>query len=107
MRQINPWAKAWANAERSSQKQDLARARWRKSIKQGAEYLEASHRFERTFSDDGVGEFRVMNGRDAKELNEKLFRDYIKAMDKNIAGRSLEKWRLVEKFVETEIKNEQ
>lgn len=106
MRQINPWAKAWENAARSSQKQDLARARWRKSIKQGAEYLEASHRFERTFSDNGVGEFRVMNGRNAKELNEKLFKAYIRAMDRNISGRSLEKWRLVEKFVKQETETE-
>jgi hypothetical protein len=47
-----------------------------------------------------------MNGRDAKELNEKLFKAYIRAMDKNIEGRSLEKWKVVERFAETETKNE-
>lgn len=106
MRQINPWAKAWANATKSSHKQDLAKA-WRlKKIKDGHNFLEGVHRYERTFSDNGVGEFRVMNGRDAKELNEKLFKAYIRAMDKNIEGRSLEKWKVVERFAETETKNE-
>lgn len=100
MKQINPWAKAWANAERSANNAERARASWRKKLIDGHEYLEGKHKFERTFSDVGTGEFKVLRGRDAKKANENLFKHYLAAMDKNVKTRSLERWRLVEKFVE-------
>ena len=37
-----------------------------------------------------------MSGLNAKELNEKLFKAYLRAMDRNIKGRSLERWEFVE-----------
>jgi hypothetical protein len=99
MNQINPWAKAWANAERTQMSAARGQAKWRHNMKNAYEFLEANHRYERTFSDQGVGEFKVMNGRDTKTLNDHLFQTYLKAMDKNIKGRSLERWKVVEKFV--------
>lgn len=69
-------------------------------MKNGHEFLEGTHRYERTFSDEGVGEFRVMNGREAKALNDDLFKIYLNAIDANIKGRSLEKWKVVERFIQ-------
>ena len=97
---INPWAKAWANAERTEMAAAKGKARWRRSMKNGHEFLEGTHRYERTFSDEGVGEFRVMNGREAKDLNDDLFKIYLNAMDAKIKGRSLEKWKVVERFIQ-------
>jgi len=97
---INPWAKAWANAEKSQMAGAKRKARWQKSMKHGHEFLEKTHKYERTFSDVGVGEFKIMNGREAKALNDDLFKIYIAAMNKNIKGRSLERWKLKEKFIE-------
>ena len=90
---------AWANAERNEMSAAKGKVRWQKKMKAGHEFLEGMHRYERTFSDQGVGEFRVMNGREAKTINERLFNVYIDAMDTNIKGRSLEKWKVVERFV--------
>ena len=100
MRQINPMAKAWANAEKTHHRRERGKVIWQKRMKAGHEFLEGTHRYERTFSDQGVGEMRVMGGRDAKALNDKLFEDYLVAMEANIAGRSLERWKLTEQFVE-------
>jgi hypothetical protein len=102
MNQINPWMKAWANAEKTQMSAARGKAKWKRKLKDGHEFLEGSHRYERTFSDQGVGEFKVMNGRDAKELNDHLFATFLKAVDKNIKGRSLERWKVVEKFVKAE-----
>jgi len=54
------------------------------------------HRYERTFSGRAVGELRVMSGLNAKKLNEKLFKAYLRAMDRDVKGRSLERWEFVE-----------
>ena len=94
MNQINPWAKAWANAGKDQMlaaKRRVVQRKWLASVD-----LNKYHRYERVFSDQGVGEFRVMSGLNAKELNEKLFKDYLRAMDKNIKGRSLERWEFIE-----------
>jgi len=99
MNQINPWMKAWANAEKTQMSAARSKVKWRRKLKNGHEFLEGNHRYERTFSDQGVGEFKVMNGRDTKALNDHLFKTYLKAMDKNIKERSLERWKIVEKFV--------
>jgi len=100
MNTINPWAKAWANAERAQIGAAKGKARWRRHMKEGHEFLEGTHRYERTFSEQGVGEFRVMKGRDAKALNDDLFKIYLNAMNANIPRRSLERWKVVERFVE-------
>jgi hypothetical protein len=99
MNQINPWMKAWDNAEKTQMSAAKGKVKWQKNMKNAYEFLNGSHRYERTFSDQKVGEFKIMNGRDAKELNDNLFAVYLKAMDKNIKDRSLERWCLVEKFV--------
>ncbi|HSG20976.1 MAG TPA: hypothetical protein VLA31_09420 [Burkholderiaceae bacterium] len=99
MRQINLMAKAWANAEKQHLKIEQGKA-FRRRCKAAAEaFLGASHKYERTFSDERTGEFRVMNGAEARDLNMALFRKYIAACDRNVKGRSLEKWKVVERFV--------
>ena len=100
MRQINPMAKAWANVERHQHQMAKRRVYREKSIRSAIDFLDGTHRYERTFSDKTVGEFKVMGGRDAKELNDKLFQDYLMAMHKNKKGRSLERWKVVEKFIQ-------
>ena len=100
MRQINPMAKAWANVERHQHQVAKRRVYRVKSIRSAIEFLDGMHRYERTFSDKAVGEFKVMGGKEAKELNEKLFEDYLMAMHKNKKGRSLERWKVVEKFIQ-------
>jgi len=99
MNQINPLAKACANAEKTYHHRERAKVIWKKRMANGKNFLDATHRYERTFSDKGVGEIRVMNGREAKALNEKLFEDYLIAMDANVDGRSLERWKVIERFV--------
>lgn len=37
-----------------------------------------------------------MSGLNAKKLNEKLFKAYLRAMDRDVKGRSLERWEFVE-----------
>jgi hypothetical protein len=100
MRQINPIAKAWANAEKSDANRAKGWVKRRRRIRAGYDYLEGTHRYERTFSDIGTGEFRVMQGRKAKELNESLFERFLFAVQKNVAGRSLERWKVIERFVQ-------
>lgn len=97
---INPWMKAWSDAEKTELNGARAKARWNKRCRDGAKFLDATHKYERTFSDKSVGEFKLMGGREAKGLNEKLFEDYLVAMHKNKKGRSLEKWKLVERFIQ-------
>ena len=96
----NPIAKAWANAEKTYHRRERGKVIWEKQMAKGKEFLDGTHRYERTFSDKGVGEMRVMGGRDAKALNDKLFDDYLDAMEANIKGRALERWKVVERFVE-------
>lgn len=67
-------------------------------IAKGKDFLDATHRYERTFSDVGTGEMRLMTGREAKSINDRLFEDYLAAMDANVEGRSLERWKVVERF---------
>jgi sarcosine oxidase delta subunit len=100
MRQINPIAKTWANVALHQQQVEKRRIYRKKSIRCAFDFLDGTHRYERTFSDKSVGEFRVMGGREAKTLNEKLFEDYLMAMHKNKKGRSLERWKVVEKFIQ-------
>lgn len=102
MNQQNPIKKAWANAEKSYFQHQKGKVRRQKSLSAAHEYLEGTHRYERTFSDKRVGEMRVMNGRDAKELNDKLFEDFLVAVETNVVGRSLERWGLDEKFVDAD-----
>ena len=92
--------KAWADAEKTELNGAKAKARWHKRCRDGAKFLNATHKYERTFSDKSVSEFKLMGGREAKELNEKLFDDCLVAMDKNKKGRSLERWKVVEKFIQ-------
>lgn len=99
MRQINPWAAAWSNAVKTDRKREVAMAIRKKYFKQRTDYMNSMHLFERTFSDNGVGEFRVMSGRDVSDLNDRLLHEFIKAIDKKIVGRSLERWVLAEPFV--------
>ena len=100
MRQINPMAKAYANAEKTYQRRERGKVIWKKRMAKGTEFLEGTHRYERTFSDQGVGEMRVLNGREAKKINDKLFEDFIAAVGANVEGRSLERWKVVERFVD-------
>ena len=92
--------KAWSNAEKTHHRRERGKVVWKKRMKSGHEFLEGTHRYERTFSDKGVGEIREMHGRDAKALNDKLFQDYLVAMGANVEGRSLERWKVVERFIE-------
>ena len=101
MNQQNPIAKAWANAEKTYHRRERGKVIWKKRMKAGHEFLEGTHRYERTFSDVAVGEVIEMNGRDAKDLNDKLFEDYLVAMSENVVGRSLEHWKVVERFIDT------
>ena len=100
MNQQNPMAKAWANAEKTYQRRERGKVIWKKQMAKGKEFLDGTHRYERTFSDQGVGEMRLMNGREAKALNDKLFEDYLAAMNANVEGRSLERWKVVERFID-------
>ena len=93
-------AKAYANAEKTYQRREREKLIWKNRMAKGKEFLDGTHRYERTFSDQGEGEMRVMNGREAKELNDKLFEDYLEAMGANVEGRSLERWKVVERFVD-------
>lgn len=99
MKQQNAWAKAWANAERSVAGGERARAWHRRYCREAQEYLAGRHLFARTFSDVETGERRVMTGRAAKDLNDDLFAQFLAAVEKDVPGRSLEKWSLVTKFV--------
>lgn len=103
MRWINPMAKAWANAERQQHRVERLRVYRQKKFKAAVEFLSGVHRYERTFSDKAVGEFRIMSGKDAKELNDKLFEDYLVAMHENRKDRSLERWKVVDQFVRDDI----
>ena len=100
MRQINPILKSWVNAEKAYQGRERGKAAWKKRMAKGREFLDGTHRYERTFSDQPVGETCVMNGREAKARNNKLFEDYLAAMGANIEGRSLEQWKVIERFVD-------
>lgn len=100
MNQQNPWAKAWSNAEKSHRSQELGKAKWKKRIKEGRVFLDATHKYERTFSDKGTGDEKTMNGKEAKELNDSLFDKYLIEMENNVKGRSLERWKVVEKFID-------
>jgi hypothetical protein len=107
MRQINPWAKAWANAERTDINRDKWIAHKNRRIIKGNEFLEGHHLYERTFSEVSSGESRVMNGREAKALNDELFKDFLYAVEKNKKGRRLERWRVADRFAEAPITNKQ
>lgn len=91
-------AKAWANVARQQHQAAKYRAYKEKRIRSAIEFLEGTHRYERTFSDNPSGELKVMSGRDAKKLNDKLFEDYLMAMHKNKPGRSLERWKVIDRF---------
>lgn len=106
MNQQNPWMKAWANAERTYHKKELAKVLHKKKMIKGREFLDGTHLYERTFSDKYTGERKKMNGRDAKALNDDLFQDFLAAVTNNVEGRSLERWKVVERFVEKQ-KHEQ
>lgn len=99
MRQINPIAKAAANAEKALHRQDMGRAYGLRKKKQAEAYLAGTHRYERTFSDQGTGELRTMKGADAKALNDELFKDFLAAVGADVEGRSLERWKVVERDV--------
>lgn len=99
MRQVNPMAKAWANAEKDYRRRERRHAFKQKYMREGKQYLDATHRFVRTFSDVDTDEVKIMTGREAKEINDKLFEQYLIAMQKNKKGRSLERWKILEKFV--------
>ena len=43
-----------------------------------------------------------MIGKDAKSLNDGLFNDFLEAMDANVEGRSLERWKVVNRFIDEE-----
>ena len=95
MNTFNPMMKAWANAERTQLDKAKGISSWRRRMKSSVAYLASTRRFRRTFSDEATGEEREMTGKDAKTLNDKLFQDYLVAMDANVEGRSLERWALV------------
>ena len=99
MRQINPMWKASANAEKTKMSRETGRARWRKKCAKGREFLDGTHEYERTFSDQGTGELRVMGGREAKALNKELFEQFLVAVSTNVEGRSLERWKARKRFV--------
>lgn len=46
----------------------------------------------------------MMVGREAEELNDKLFKEFLAALDRNVEGRSLERWEVVKRFVNHEKK---
>ena len=97
MNQINPWMKAWGNSGKDlmlAAKTRASQRKWLASI--GSISPNKYHRYERTFSGRAVGELRVMSGLNAKKLNEKLFKAYLRAMDRDVKGRSLERWEFVE-----------
>ena len=98
MRTINPMAKAWSNIEKSQHTHDLRKAYRRRRNREASEYLEGTHLFERSFSDVKTGETKIMGGREAKDLNDYLFQEYIKLCDQNCESRSLERWTLIKKF---------
>ena len=100
MRTINPYAKAWANAERSCRAREVGKAKSHKRMIAGKEFLDSTHLYERTFSDCPTGEYKVMNGRRAKLINDNLFTNYLSAMENNTPDRSLERWKVREKFTE-------
>lgn len=102
MRQINPIAKAWANVEKSQHKHELYKAYRRRREKPAREYLDGTHLFERSFSDVKTGETKIMGGREAKELNAFLFQEYIKLCDANNENRSLERWKVIKRFYQSE-----
>mgnify|MGYP003649181105 CR=1 FL=1 len=95
----NPIAKAWANAEKTQHRRDLQIARRCKRNRSAVKFLESSHKYERTFSDKSTGEFKIMNGRKAKDLNDDLFQNFLAAVSKDVQGRSLERWKTVDQFV--------
>lgn len=104
MRQINPMAKAWANVAKDQRSRARTTISLRKRLKDLADLREGTHVYERTFSDEPVGEQRMMVGREAEELNDKLFKEFLAALDRNVEGRSLERWELVKRFVNHEEK---
>ena len=99
MRTINPWMKAAYDIERGQFKEQQAQVRWTKRMAKGKEFLDGTHRYERTLSDKPTGEFKVMNGRDAKEMNDDFTLQYIRMAENNVPTRSLERWKVVERFV--------
>lgn len=98
MRQIHPMAKAWGVAEKTQMSRDTGRAYWKVSLARGKEFLDGTHEYERTFSDQGTGEMRVMGGREAKTLNDKLFQQFLVAVGADVEGRSLERWKVTKRF---------
>jgi len=104
MRYINPMAKAWSNAAKSQRRSELAAAYRRRFEREAEEFHASKHLYERTFSDQPVGEQRTMSGQEAKELNDKLFNDFLAAVTRNVEGRSLERWEVITKFVDREKK---
>lgn len=94
--------KAWSNAEKTHHRRERGKVIWKKRMKAGREFLEGTHRYERTFSDKSTGEIRVMGGRDAKALNDGLFNDFLEAADANVVGRSLERWKVINRFIDEE-----
>lgn len=95
MRQINPWAKAWSNSEKTYN----ARLRGIRSRKKWHQYLNGHHLFERHFSSEPVGETKVMTGEEANEANCVLVKKYIKQADLGNEGRALEEWKPIKLFV--------
>lgn len=91
--------KALFESERNRESGRRGWVKKRKSMAAGKEFLDGTHRYERTFSNERVGEFRVMGGREAKELNDSLFDKFLAAVEMNVKGRSLERWCLVERNV--------
>lgn len=102
MRQINPMAKAWSNASKSQFAKAQSRVFKKKREIKAKEYMDGIHEYERTFSDQGTGEMKIMKGEDAKALNDDLFQDFLAAVEKNKEGRSLERWKVVRRHVEQE-----
>ena len=98
MRQINPIMKAWYNCEKSQRSQERFFAWKKKDIAKAIDYLNVEHVFLRTFSGVKTGETKVMTGDQAKKENERLFKIYLLAVEKNKKNRSLEEWKCLEKI---------
>lgn len=102
MRQINPVGHALADKEANTGRRSYGMSKWVTQRKKMWKYLSASHKYERRLSDKPTGETRVMLGYEAKALNDRLEKEFIAQLSANVKGRSLERWKLVERDVEPE-----
>ena len=93
MKQINPMAKAWANAERDYNRSIYGPSLKEKKVSSLERFESETHIFHRHVNGCRTFQRKSMTGKEANTINAENVKRYIKDADMDITPRMLVEWK--------------